>query len=103
MTLSKREYLDSEIVPAIEAMEEMNIPAHLQPVVLDKMVSHLHFINSENRKNGEKVSQSKDPKDSIEASPKQISYIKQLGGTPKKNMSMNEASAMIDGLKKKVE
>ena len=35
----------------------------------------------------------------ISASARQIEYIKALGGTPKKNMTLSEASAMIDDLK----
>ena len=35
----------------------------------------------------------------ISASARQIEYIKSLGGTPKPNMTMSEASAMIDELK----
>ena len=35
----------------------------------------------------------------ISASARQLEYIKSLGGTPKQNMTMSEASAMIDELK----
>lgn len=37
--------------------------------------------------------------DDISASARQLEYIKSLGGKPRKNMTMSEASAMIDELK----
>ena len=37
--------------------------------------------------------------DDISASARQLEYIKALGGTPKKSMTMSQASAMIDKLK----
>lgn len=37
--------------------------------------------------------------DDISASARQLEYIKALGGKPKKNMTLSEASALIDKLK----
>lgn len=37
--------------------------------------------------------------DDTSASARQLEYIKSLGGKPRKNMTMSEASAMIDELK----